>query len=480
MDVLQYSGPPIHRGGQMPANGQNFDPSVAALVSSMRQDLVPDSSTPLPNGYSSFSPNSSQMDIYSPVSQAEFRSPVSPVSGTGYKVQDVSYDFGVEGEPSSRKHSSNRRSSPMAMVNGRGFMITGTPSPRSSLDSTHQPTGYQHQHHHQRTHHHHLSTKQQGDGGLINNNNSYVTYNDSREYSHHTHPSNMAPQNGYVSPPPQSYHPVTTYYEEIQFGTSRTVGSDGVVLTPAQLCHSAVAQNGVSAPDNVGTTAIQPKPPSSLKPRGSRTRRSLRRAADMLLNRSRQSLSDTEGKGSKVMTPVPPSTASPRTRHSPADMPGSEDNRAPSVRERLQKNRARMGELLRSPSLSKWRRGSKENLDVTDSQPNTGSPSSNTTSPAYVPNRRYRSAENLNTSSYTSYETPDPYLDSRTDGSYLDSSDGMSTRSVESTPSDYPLRHQERRHSSGRTHHRTRSKENHRGGYLSQDLPPPPTLTPSE
>eukprot|EP00057_Strongylocentrotus_purpuratus_P007208 XP_011661682.1 PREDICTED: uncharacterized protein LOC100888467 [Strongylocentrotus purpuratus] len=467
MDILQYSGQPIHRGGQIPANGQNFDPTVAALVSSMRQDLVPESSTPIPHGYSSFSPNSTQMDIYSPVSQADFRSQISPVTSKGYRVQDVTYDYGQESEQSRKHHPQNGRTSPM--VQGRGFMITGTPSPRSSLDGSRQPASYQH---HQSSHHHHHhspSLAKQGDGGLINNNSSYVTYNDSLEYTHNnSHPSsNMAPQNGYVSPPLQSYHPVSTYCEEIQFGTSGTVGSGGDVISPAQLCHSAVTQNGVSAPDGIASTAKQPKPPTSLKPRGSRTRRSLRRAADMLLNRSRQSLSDTESRAPKVMTPVPPSTASPRSPRSTADMPGNEENRVPSVRERLQKNRARMGELLRSPSLSKWRRGSKENLDVSNDQPKVGSPSSNVTSPAYVPNRRYRSAENLNTSSYTSYETPDPYLDSRTDGSNLDSSDGMSTRSVESTPADYPPRHQERRHSVGQARHRTRSRENHRGYHTA-------------
>lgn len=154
MDILQYSGQPIHRGGQRPANGQNFDPTVAALVSSMRQDLVPESSTPIPNGYSSFSPNSTQMDIYSPVSQADFRSQISPVTSKGYRVQDVTYDYGQENEQSRKHHPQNGRTSPM--VQGRGFMITGTPSPRSSMDGSRQSASYEH---HQASHHplHHHS-----------------------------------------------------------------------------------------------------------------------------------------------------------------------------------------------------------------------------------------------------------------------------------------------------------------------------------
>ncbi|XP_071496178.1 uncharacterized protein [Diadema antillarum] len=464
MNAIHYSGRPIHRGGQqISATGQNFDPTVAALVSSMRQDLVvpESSSTPIPNGYQSYSPGSTQMDIYTPITPPpEFRGGISPVPSGGYQGPANSYDYRQESVKVDHPRQRNGRTSPL--VYGRGFMISGTPSPRSPRESGQQSAHYYA--HQQQSPHKHVHENNQGEP-VLNNNHGYSRPHDQSDYLHGKHAGSVrAPQNGYVGSAGfshGSHHPVTTYHEEIQFSTSGT--PDGGAVTPAQLCHAAVTQNGVGAPSPRDGGAIQPKPPSSMKPRGSRTRRSLRRAADMLLNRSRQSLSDTEGKGSRNPTPKPtPPQPSPQTAYPSEDVPTSSEERAPSVRERLQKNRARMGELLRSPSLSRWKKGSKEN-----SGENSGSRKSPFQSGSSQPARRqYRSAENLHTPSYTSYESPDALLDSRTDHSYADSSDGMSSRSIDSTPADY---HQGRRYSSDHTHQRTRSRDrgNHRGYHTA-------------
>ena len=147
MDILQYSGRSIHRSGQIPAKEQDFDPSVAALVSSMRQDLVPDSSTPIPNGYSSFSPNSTQMDVYSAVSPPEFRGQVSHISNSGYQLTSSPYDYRQDNGKVGKHYQDNGRTSPL--VYGRGFMISGTPSRTSPREGSHHPGQYhQHQLHH--------------------------------------------------------------------------------------------------------------------------------------------------------------------------------------------------------------------------------------------------------------------------------------------------------------------------------------------
>lgn len=182
----------------------------------------------------------------------------------------------------------------------------------------------------------------------------------------------------------------TTVHEEVTFTPPLSTTSQqngGILFNPGgRSAESAVT----SQPSSPRDGQFVPQPP--LEPRKSRTRSSIRRAAKLLLNRSKQVLSNSDSNISSPSssTPVPPGKDAKKNAGSP------------SVKERLNKNRARMGELLKN---SKW----KEKRQSSEEKENRYAINSKDSVAVFKPrqkarvrhvndHRRFHSAENINAS----------------------------------------------------------------------------------
>lgn len=192
------------------------------------------------------------------------------------------------------------------------------------------------------------------------------------------------------SPPPQTApNYTTTFHEELTFNQPQSTDFQdrGTLYSHKKRSAEVVQLQPHSSKDHGN---FMPQPP--LEPRRSRTRSSIRRAAKLLLNRSKQVLSSSDSN-------VSCSTATPPSRAKASKRDGGS-----SVKERLNRNRARMGQLLKSPS---WKERSqspseeKENsymIHPEDVITISTAPGDHVRLGHANGNRRFHSAENISSS----------------------------------------------------------------------------------
>ena len=204
-----------------------------------------------------------------------------------------------------------------------------------------------------------------------NGNTNTMDYNSN---THSPYKSQSAIENRHIVEQVTLKKSAKSFYQELYGG--HTENNNSV----SSLDRSGVSSSGynTSQDGDMDSPRMLPKPP--LEPRRSKTRSSLRRAAKALLNRSRQNLTDTEQRSKE------PPAEKPKKPSKPA----SEGNfkRAGSIRERLQKNKNKMGELLKAPSF--LRRSSLDNYSPAEAQ--TVSTDHNSFS---LDRGRYTSTENM-------------------------------------------------------------------------------------
>ncbi|KAJ8038734.1 hypothetical protein HOLleu_16242 [Holothuria leucospilota] len=242
----------------------------------------------------------------------------------------------------------------------------------------------------------------------------------------------------------------TTVHEEVRFTPSPSPS------VPNRTSDGKSQTGGKQLPSPRDSQFV-PQPP--LEPRKSRTRSSIRRAAKLLLNRSKQVLSSSDSNIASSSTGTP----SPLKKESKWEG-GS------SVKERLNKNRARMGELLRHSKLKErnYLSDEKENIPVSHYLNNNTTMLSSgremDLSSEVYRGRRFHSAENINSSVLSSDSSHNSMSDMNDAAScyYLDdvSFNGSSyTGTVGCTL---------RRTSSGPIHHSNQlTKEIHRGYHTA-------------
>ncbi|XP_038063852.1 serine/arginine repetitive matrix protein 1-like [Patiria miniata] len=274
-----------------------------------------------------------------------------------------------------------------------------------------------------------------------------------------THHANPNMSNGFVRQNKAQPQLASQFYQQLRMSwgpSSQNSASPAPGNEHNQPAHSSEApiHNGAPQFEPDISPRMLPKPPQEPR-RGSRTRSSLRRAANLLLNRSRQSLSD----GETARQPTPPSTPRDETEH-------KKENKSQTIRERLQKNKSRMGDLLRSPNLSRVRRPSQGNIST------DGSMSPPDTKTDY---RKYASAENLQG---IEYRSSTENLNARQTGKSAKQSssrsvDAFSSRSEDTDEQDcmrgpstgYKLR----RHASGPIYQTSSETRNIHRGYHTAD-----------
>ena len=314
----------------------------------------------------------------------------------------------------------------------------------------------------------------------------HQSYSGNGNHGLHVQPShNASVSNKLVNAPQQNYVPngivrhdqaqpqlASQFYQQLRMSwgpSSQQSEERQVAMSPSgEHYHQSSEYQGISmVPISNGAVDFEPdlsprmlpKPPQEPR-RGSKTRSSLRRAANLLLNRSRQSLSD----GETTRKPTPPTT--PRS-----EMEQRKEAKTQTVLERLQKNKNKMGELLRSPNLSRMRRSSQGNISTDSSLSPTDRPRSKPSS------RKYASAENLQVNGHhrsvenlSSRQGPQ----SGSDRNYVKTYESNSSRSEDN---DYDVVHSRgpssgyklRRHASGPVYQESDKMTNsyHRGEHSS-------------
>ncbi|XP_022085302.1 uncharacterized protein LOC110976394 [Acanthaster planci] len=268
-------------------------------------------------------------------------------------------------------------------------------------------------------------------------------------------PVNSSMSNGFVRHNKSQPQLASQFYQQLRmtWGPSQNVAPVNTEHKMDSGESLTCINNGPSQFEPEFGLRMLPKPPQEPR-RGSQTRGSLRRAANLLLKRNRQSVSD----GEVTRKPTPPST--PRD-----ELERKKGTKSQTIRERLQKNKSKMGDLLRSPKLSRARRLSHGNIS-TDS-------SLSPTDVIQTDHRKYASAENLEGINFHC-RTENQTLKQATKNTRLTSkpsSEAFSSRSDDTDDHEYirrsPPGYKLRRHSSGPVYHASSEMNTHRGYHTA-------------